>query len=287
MLKRRCIIASLTLSVLLGYSSQLRADNIETFPNPSQSVSLAPDQCAMFIWVGYPARPLFISKADEGKAYSAYDGFRSHTLSYKRKPDKFDQFATLDIQDNTRNPMELRLSDPIHISEFVLYETGTMTLAASDDWIRVENAQAVSSCNPTVSNVFVGIDNSLGAFELPDWIKTPEELSEIHNGIDINQVAVSTPAGQPPLIIETPVLFEAVASEAIVPTQPIAASIDIGSNSVTPPTMLIATPDQYTVQLGAYDNPELAQKAWNIFQKDIEYLKNRNHTFQFLSLIHI
>ena len=286
MLKSRCIFASLALPLLLSVSSQTRAEDLPLDIEAAQSVTIAPSECAMFIWVGYPSRLTFVSIPDEDKAYSSYNGVQAHALSYKRLSDKFGQFATQDLLSETDRAMELRLGNPRNIVGHILYETGTTTLAASDGWISVENAQAVSSCNPSAEAIVIGLDENQNAFLLPKVFKTPTQLIEIDKTIDVAQAPSPAPPQQIPLIVETPIVLEAVASETIILDTPLPAIAS--TQAEIPPTFThashVATPDQYTVQLGAFNSASLAQNAWVRFQKDIDYLQDRHHTLQFAEI---
>ena len=286
MLKSRCIFASLALPLLLSVSSQTRAEDLPLDIEAAQSVTIAPSECAMFIWVGYPSRLTFVSIPDEDKAYSSYNGVQAHALSYKRLSDKFGQFATQDLLSETERAMELRLGDPRNIADHVLYETGTMTLAASDGWISVENAQAVSSCDPSAEAIMIGLNENQSAFLLPTAFKTPTQLIEIDSTIDVAQAPAPEPPQQIPLIVETPIILEAVASETIILDTPLPAITS--TQSEIPPivtqTISLTQSDQYTVQLGAFDSASLAQNAWITFQKDIDYLQGQQHTLQFAEI---
>ena len=178
------------------------------------------------------------------------------------------------------------MGDPRNIADHVLYETGTMTLAASDGWISVENAQAVSSCNPSAEAIVIGLDENQNAFLLPKVFKTPTQLIEIDKTIDVAQAPSPAPPQQIPLIVETPIVLEAVASETIILDTPLPAIAS--TQAEIPPTFThashVATPDQYTVQLGAFNSASLAQNAWVRFQKDIDYLQDRHHTLQFAEI---
>ena len=286
MLKSRCIFASLALPLLLSVSSQTRAEDLPLDNVAAQSVIIAPSECAMFIWVGYPSRLTFVSIPDEDKAYSSYNGVQAHALSYKRLSDKFGQFATQDLLSETERAMELRLGDPRNIADHVLYETGTMTLAASDGWIRVENAQAVSSCNRTSKDIWIDMNQRQGAFVLPDPFKTPGQLKEIGNATDIAQTSLPQPVRQVPLIVETPIILEAVASKAIIFDTPLPPSeiVDPKIPLKKVNSIPIATPNQYTVQLGAFDSASDAQAAWISFQSNIDYLQDQRHALQFAEI---
>ena len=182
--------------------------------------------------------------------------------------------------------MELRLGDPRNIVGHVLYETGTMTLAASDGWVSVENAQAVSSCNQSGETIVIGFDENQNAFLLPKAFKTPTQLIEIDKTIDVAQAPAPEPPQHIPLIVETPIVLEAVASETIILDTPLPAitSTQPDIPPIVTQTISITQSDQYTVQLGAFDSASLAQNAWVNFQKDIDYLQDRHHTLQFAEI---
>ena len=286
MLKSRCIFASLALPLLLSFANQVRAEDLPLDIERAKSVLIDANQCAMFIWVGYPSRLMFISIPNEDRAFSSYAGVQTHVLSYKRNSDKFGQFATQDLWDKSDRAMELRLGDPRDILDHVLYETGTMTLAASDGWISVENAQAVSSCNPSAEAIMIGLNENQSAFLLPKAFKTPTQLIEIDKTIDVAQAPSPAPPQQIPLIVETPIVLEAVASETIILDTPLPAiaSTQAEIPPIVTQTISISQSDQYTVQLGAFDSASDAQAAWVRFQKDIDYLQDRHHTLQFAEI---
>ena len=286
MLKSRCIFASLALPLLLSFANQVRAEDLPLDIERAKSVLIDANQCAMFIWVGYPSRLMFISIPNEDRAFSSYAGVQTHVLSYKRNSDKFGQFATQDLWDKSDRAMELRLGDPRDILDHVLYETGTMTLSASDGWIRVENAQAVSSCNRTSKDIWIDMNQRQGAFVLPDEFKTPDQLKVIGNTIDIAQTSLPEPVRQVPLIVETPIILEAVASKAIIFDTPLPPSeiVDPKIPLKKVNSIPIATPNQYTVQLGAFDSASDAQAAWISFQSNIDYLQDQRHALQFAEI---
>jgi len=80
--------------------------------------------------------------------------------------------------------------------------------------------------------------------------------------------------------------LEAVASKAIIFDTPLPPSgivdPEIPLNKVN--SIPITTPDQYTVQLGAFDSASNAQAAWISFQSNIDYLQDQRHALQFAEI---
>ena len=293
MLKLRLISVLLTLPALLCFGTRVTAQEAAL---PASSINLEVGDCALFIWVGYPSRLLFISQAEDRIAYSAEYVGKRYSISPNRAADKFGQYADQDFLGQGRELWQIRLDVPTELPESLFYKSGSITLPAPDGWLRVENAQAVSACNNTGFGSALSLDENTGGFTPPHWLETPAQLSQKESAGPKTAVVavVAEPEAVPePLIIQTPeaapepplVMVETttpLSVEIEAPTLINASYVSVEPESVTEvvPEPVIAIAPVHTVQLGAYRNEALARQAWENLQIKANYLQEKESIVQ-------
>lgn len=231
----RFISVLLTPLVSLGLGTQVVSQEAGLSAPLKESVNLAPDDCALFVWAGYPSRLLFISHASEQAAYSAQDGLQRYAMKPNRETDKFGQSASQDILDKSGDVLELRLNEPSDKSKFVLYDSGTLSLPSPDGWLRIESAQGVSACNETGSGSAISLDESSGSFNMPAWLETPAELAKRGT---LQVVQIEMPQNLQVLPASVVTIPPQIAEPSIIESAPIEPPIDLE------PPMIPAAPTQ-------------------------------------------
>ena len=284
MLKIRFIGALLTLSLSLSWGVGLFAEETKPVVNADQSVILSPNDCALFVWVGYPSRLLYISRGRDRLTYTVQDGPKRFSTNLNRGPDKFGQFANQNLFDGTQQSTQIQLETPTDLSENLLYNSGTMTKQVPDGWLHIENAQAVSTCNHEAFDKIINLNRDSGHFEVPQWLKTPAQLAETQLA-DINtQQAAQTPRSSQPdieVIAERKIIVEAPYIEPVelVSSRPNNAPLETVEQTLTTPPVT----DVYsanTVQIGAFPTADIAHQAWTKFQQKADYLHQKESIVQ-------
>ncbi len=308
MSNRRIICAALTLTGVLGAAAPLFAQERQPNQVAAESLNLAPGDCALFVWTGYPSRLHFVSLAEQGAAFAAQDGGARYAIRPNRAADKFGQFPSQDFMGGTGKPAQLRLADPAALYKSVVYKSGTITLPAPDGWLDIESAQAVSTCNETSAVETLTLDNQTGSYAVPAWLQTPAASVDIIP----QDIIAPAPVPLPPIVVEPEVRIEPeigvkpeirlepeilvereVMSSAPIPglvqavykreIAPPPSRVEAAAQTTpdkSPPAPKVKTPRSYTVQIGAYPNEPLAHERWADFKKEFKYLRRKTSSVQ-------
>ena len=290
MFRRFRILAILAIATAVGQSHLSRAQDAAPNAIKENLISIAPKDCALFVWVNNSRAPRFLSTKTEAFGFDAGNEPIKFRRTYSSNADVFGQFSRQDFDDGKGGTYQLHLGTSITAADTILYDTGTWTLPNQDGWLQIESVKAVSTCNPSEDFTQISYDEYSAELRSPDWLKSPSKIqSEMQNE---SQSEISTNViAQDPIVVQN--IDEATATLTMIsPVEPLAYDEGVQSIStndaegfadpkqIEPAETLDLPLPHYTVQIGAFREQEKAVARFYQLQNELSYLDDLDYELQ-------